>query len=73
MAKSMQIRRYNFIVGTSLLYSGLFQYQGFFGGFLLKVQLQNMRIQLSVKYRIPINCITISNTIKDKNWRFNNG
>ena len=64
--KKMEIRRYNFIVGQSCLYSGLFQYEGLFGGILLKVMLQNMRIQLCVKYKIPINCITISNTIKDK-------
>ena len=60
-----EIRRYNFIAGTSLVYSGLFEKVGFFGGIKLKKELINKRIEIADKYRIPLKMITVSNTIKD--------
>lgn len=59
-----EIRRYNFIAGTTLVYSGLFEKEGFFGGIKLKKALLDKRIEVSIKYRIPLKLIFVSNTIK---------
>lgn len=59
-----EIRRYNFIAGTTLVYSGLFEKEGFLGGIKLKKALLDKRIEVSIKYRIPLKLIFVSNTIK---------
>lgn len=66
MAKFKETRRYNFIVGQRLIYSGLFEKVGFFGGLKLKKALIDKRIEIAVKYRLPLKFITVSNTIKDR-------
>ena len=65
MASFKEIRRYNFIAGTRTVYSGLFEKVGFFGGLKLKKDLLDKRIDICVKYKIPMKLITVSNTIKD--------
>jgi len=66
MASFKEVRRYNFIAGTTRVYSGLFEKEGFFGGLKLKKALLDKRIEISVKYRVPLSLITVSNTIKEK-------
>jgi len=63
--KKKEIRRYNFIAGTTRVYSGLFEKVGFFGGIKLTKELLDKRIEISVKYKIPLKLITVSNTWKD--------
>jgi len=64
MDKKNEVRRYNFIVGQRLIYSGLFLKEGFWGGILLRTKIQTMRIDISLKYKIPLRLIKVSNTIK---------
>ena len=71
MASFKEIRRYNFIAGTSVVSSGLFEKVGFFGGVKLggvKLQkaLLDKRIAICVKYKILMKYLTVSNTIKDR-------
>ena len=63
--KKRDVRRYNFIVGDILLYSGLFNKHGFFGDAVLSWNLSEKRKELSSKYSYPVKTISISNTIKD--------
>ena len=60
-----EIRRYNFIVGTTRVYSGLFEKVGFFGGAKLKKSLIEKKQEIASKYKINPKDISISNTIKD--------
>ena len=62
--KKKEVRRYNFIVGTNLLYSGLFTKVGLID-FCIGFDLNEKRKELSIKYGIPLKMISISNTIKD--------
>jgi hypothetical protein len=63
--KKKEIRRYNFIAGTTRVYSGLFEKVGFFGGIKLQKDLVDKRIEIAVKYGIPLKMIAVSGTIKD--------
>ena len=63
--KKEAVRRYNFIVGQSCVYSGLFKKIGFFGGHDLRVKIMEKRKEISNLYGIPLKFITVSNTIKN--------
>jgi hypothetical protein len=59
------VRRYNFIVGTRLLYQGVFTQYHILGWFWVKPQLINKKYELAYKYMIHPKDICISITIKD--------
>ena len=63
--KNIQIRRYNFIACSRVVYSGLFEKVGFFGGRKLQKALLDKRIDICVKYKIPMKAIKVSGTLKD--------
>ena len=46
------IRRYNFIYGTWLVYSAFYTRGGFFGFFSLKKNLDYMKVSLASKYNL---------------------
>ena len=57
------IRRYNFIVGTHCLYSGLFEKSGLFDFALNKMIKRKIKI-ISMNYGVPEKMINVSNTLK---------
>ena len=58
-----QVRRYNFIVGTQCLYSGLFTKHGWFD-FLLVGELAATQSRVSRDFNVPVEDIKISGTYK---------
>lgn len=64
-----QIRRYNFIVGTNLVYSGLFETEkGFKNWLALQKAIWDKKLKICKNYGCPLKMITVSNTIKDVKW-----
>ena len=60
----VDIRRYNFTYGSWLVYSAFYDRIGFYGFFLLKKDLNKMKICLAVKYNLDIRHIKVSATLK---------
>lgn len=62
--RKREVRRYNFIVGQSCVYSGLFTKVGLFGGKELRRDIANKRRSIARNYRISERAISVSNTVK---------
>lgn len=60
----VEVRRYNFIVGTHCLYSGLFRKVGFFGGKQLRLSLKGKARMIAMNYDVPVSLIKVSNTLR---------
>ncbi len=58
-----EVRRYNFIVGTHCLYSGLFTKNGWFD-FSLAYELEKKRTKIAMNYKVPVKQIKISYTLR---------
>lgn len=64
--KVIEVRRFNFIVGTTLIYSGLFPTsKGFKNWLALKKAIWDKKIYICRKYGIPIPYIKVERAIKD--------
>lgn len=59
-----QVRRYNFIYNHHLVYSGLFERVGLFGGARLRKALINKKYEIAVKYKVNPKLVIVSNTVK---------
>jgi len=63
--KNKEIQRYNFAAESRVVYSGLFEKSGLFGGYCLRKALELKKRAISDMYGIPIEMIEVSTTLKN--------